>query len=81
VAQIEYDDVGRGAIIVHTFEQSDDDGHPFSYLQQSIIEDFDDEEIEQNVREYDPMTEIVIILMKTRNHAKTYKVQFNQSGE
>jgi hypothetical protein len=75
VALTEYDELGPGIILVDTFEQKDEGGHPYGYLPQSIVEAFDNEVVMQNVREYDPQKETVFVLLKSGNQASSYRVQ------
>ena len=75
VALAEYDELGPGSILVHTFEQKEEGGHPYGYLPQSIVETFDNEVVMEKVREYDPQHEALIVLLKTVNQVSSYRVQ------
>ncbi|MCH7662946.1 MAG: hypothetical protein IH859_03640, partial [Chloroflexi bacterium] len=80
LAQSEYDENGRGAIIVNTLESEEGKGHPFGYLPQSNIEEFEDEEAKRMVREYDPKQELVVVLLKSKNRESTYRVRTGDQG-
>ena len=80
VAQSEYDENGRGAIIVNASERAEGKGHPFGYLPQANIEEFEDEEVIRMVREYDPKQELVIVLLKPKNRESTYRVLTGDQG-
>jgi len=73
-----YDEQGPGIIIVHTFQQHDEGGHPYGYLPQTIVEEFGKEEITQKVREYDPQSEAIIMLLKSDYRENTYRVDIGQ---
>ena len=76
-ALVEYDEQGPGLIIVHTYKQLEEGGHLYGYLSQMVVEQFENERVTQLVREYDPKTETVIMLLKADYQENTYRVRFD----
>jgi hypothetical protein len=74
-AQIGYQTVGRGAIVVDTTTRPTGAGHPFGYLDQEAIEQSGDEDAQRLVREYEPDVEFVTTLLKTEERASTYHLR------
>ena len=73
---------GRGAIVVDTTSQPiRGKGNPFGYFPQAMIEARDDEDAKRMVREYDPDWEFVLVMLKPRDRASTYRVQARWRGE
>jgi hypothetical protein len=70
LAQKSYLEVGRGAAIINTIAISEDGSHPYSYVPQETIENFEklDSDLAGEavslVREYDPNKEAVAVLVK-----------------
>jgi hypothetical protein len=76
VASLAFDDLGRGAIVVDTTLQPiPGRGHPLAYFSQERIEAQNDEDTERMVSDYDPETEIVLLLLKPGDRSSTYRVQ------
>jgi hypothetical protein len=76
VASLSFDGVGRGAIVVDTTLQPiPGRGHPLAYFSQEQIEAQRDEDTERMVAEYDPETELVLLLLKPGERSSTYRVQ------
>ncbi len=76
VATDAYVHAGRGAIIVDTTQQPVEGlGHPFGYFPQSFVEDRDVEDVKRMVREYDPDSELVIVMLKSGERISSYRVQ------
>jgi hypothetical protein len=73
-AQMGYETVGRGAIVVDTTSRPTGKGHPFGYLDQAAIEQNGDEDAQRMVREYDPTWEFVATLFKPFDRVSTYRV-------
>lgn len=73
-AQIGYETVGRGAIVVDTTSRPTGKGHPFGYLDQAAIEQSGDEDTQRMVREYDPSWEFVAELLKIHDRVSSYRV-------
>lgn len=81
VATAAFEDTGRGAIVVDTTSRPlPDKGHPFGYLSQEQIDEYDDEDIRRMVREYDPEQELVVVLQKSENRTSTYRVRPQRRG-
>ena len=74
VAQQEYEELGRGAIVVDTTSRPTGEGHPFGYLPQEMVEEHGDEDTLRMVRQYDPTWEMVTVLLKTQDRTSTYRV-------
>jgi hypothetical protein len=75
VASLSFDDVGRGAIVVDTTLQPiPGQGHPLAYFSQKQIEAQRDEDTKRMVAEYDPATELVLVLLKPNERSSTYRV-------
>jgi hypothetical protein len=64
-AQLGYETVGRGAIVVITTIREGGGGHPFGYFDQAAIEQRGDEDTQQMVQEYEPTEEFVTALLKS----------------
>ena len=77
MALAEYNEQGPGIIIVHTFQFQDEGGHPYGYLPQTIVEKFGKAEITQKVREYDPQSEAIIMLLNSDYKESSYRVKFD----
>jgi hypothetical protein len=74
-AQVGYQSVGRGAIVVDTTIRPTGKGHPFGYMDQSAIELTGDEDTQRLVREYEPREEFVTTLLKTEERVSSYRLQ------
>ena len=75
VASLAVEDVGRGAIVVDTTLQPiPGQGHPLAYFSQERIEAQNDKDTRRMVTEYDPATELVLILLKSGERSSTYRV-------
>jgi hypothetical protein len=48
-------------------------GHPFTYFTQAEVNATQDHEAQRLVREYDPDTEMVIVLLKQRGRVSVYR--------
>ncbi len=67
---------GRSAIAVDTTSQPEPGrGNPFGYLPQPEIEKLRDEGVMWMVTQYDPNSELVIVMLKFAERASTYRVQ------
>jgi len=73
-AQREYEEFGRGAIVVDTTQRPTGEGHPFGYFPQGMVEQTGDEDAQRMVTEYDPAWEMVTVLLKTDNRVSVYRV-------
>jgi hypothetical protein len=71
-----YAELGRGALVVDTTSQPvEGGGHPFGYFPQDVIEQQGDEDTQRLVREYDPPTEFVSVLLKSEDRVSTYRLR------
>ena len=76
VASLAFEDVGRGAIVVDTTIQPiPGEGHPLAYFTQERVEEHGDQDTQRMVTEYDPETELVLVLLKSDNRTSTYRVR------
>src|SRR5579859_3610631 len=67
---------GRGAIMVDTTSQPQPGrGNPFGYLPEPEIAKLQDEDVTRMVSQYDPASELVILLLKSDERTSTYRVQ------
>jgi len=73
-AQIGYETVGRGAVVVDTTTRPTGEGHPFGYFYQAAIEHGADTDTQRMVREYDPTWEMVTSLLKSQERVSSYRV-------
>ena len=73
-AQQQYQALGRGAIVVDTTLRPTGAGHPFTYYNQEQINQTEDEDAQRMVREYDPETEMVIVLLKPQDRVSVYRM-------
>ena len=71
-----YVELGRGALVVDTTSQPvEGGGHPFAYFPQDIIEEQGDEDTRRLVREYDPPTEFIGMLLKSEDRVSSYRLR------
>lgn len=76
-----YEQAGRGALVVDTTVQpSPGAGHPFGYSSQEQINEHDDEDIKRLVREYNPPSELVIVMLKPKDRTSSYRVRMFRRG-
>jgi hypothetical protein len=78
LAQVGYETIGRGAIVVDTTEtlfHPGGAGHPMGYLDQKTIGQQGDEDTQRLVGEYEPAEEFVSVLLKPRDRQSTYRVR------
>ena len=76
VASLAFEDVGRGAIVVDTTIQPiPGEGHPLAYFTQERVQEHGDQDTQRMVSEYDPATELVLVLLKSDNRTSTYRVR------
>ena len=75
VAEAAFKELGRGAIVVDTTSRPTREGNPFGYFPQEQLLQYEDEDINRLVREYDPETEFVVVLLKPSDRTSSYRVQ------
>ena len=73
-AQVGYETVGRGAIVVDTTSRPTGQGHPFGYLDQAAIEQGMPDDTQRLVGEYDPSREFVTALLKSQDRISSYRL-------
>jgi hypothetical protein len=74
-AQQGFAEWGRGALLIDTTSQPvEGGGHPFGYFPQDVIEEQGDEDAQRLVREYDPPTEFVSVLLKPEDRVSSYRL-------
>ena len=66
---------GRGALIVDMSTAFGDNGYPFSYFTQDEITHYKDKDINQMINAYDPLEELVIILLQGEQRSSSYRVR------
>ena len=66
---------GRGALIVAISNKHENEGPPFSYFPQKEISLHEDESVKAMVAAYDPLNELVIILLKAKQQVRSYRVR------
>jgi hypothetical protein len=68
-----YEDVGRGVMVVNAATQSIPDGaYPFRYISQRQVKKTLGDDAKSVVKEYDPATEYVLVLLKPEKRAVAY---------
>ena len=66
---------GRGALIVDTCPGNENETCPFAYFSQEEIALYEGEDINQMIAAYDPLEELVIILLKGEQRLRSYRVR------
>jgi len=66
---------GRGALIVDISNINEDKAFPFAYFSQEEIALYEDKDINQMIAAYDPLEELVIILIKAKQLPRSYRVR------
>lgn len=74
-AREQYKKEERGAIVVDTTEQQLGTGHPFTYWPQGQVNQTDDRDVQRMLKQYDPETEIVIVLLKEKGKQSSYRLK------
>ena len=71
---------GRGTLIVDTSFEHENETCPFAYFPQEEIACYEDNELNQMVATYDPLEELVIILLKAEQLPRSYLVRTVPDG-
>ena len=71
---------GRGSLIVDISPEHENETCPFAYFPQQEIALYEDEEINQHITAYDPLEELVIILLKAEQLPRSYRVRTVPDG-
>lgn len=75
VVEEAYAELGRGAIVVDTTRQPEEEsGHPFGYFPREALEQYEDEDINRMLAEYDPSWEMVTVLLKEKERISMYRI-------
>ena len=74
-ANIAYEVLGRGAVVVETTYHTPDGGHPAAYLTQDEIGRYEDADIDRLIAGYTPEEELVVILLKESQRTSAYRVR------
>jgi hypothetical protein len=75
-AQLGFDQLGRGAVVVDTTTRTvEEERHPFVYFPQQMFEQEGDQDTRRLVREYEPPSEFVTVLLKTRERVSSYRLR------
>ena len=69
-----FEELGRGALVIDTTSRPTEQGNPFGYFPQEQLLQYEDEDIDRMVREYDPETEFVVVLVKPNDRTSSYRV-------
>jgi len=75
VAEQSYIKEGRGAIVVDTTSRPTGAGNPFLYMPQAGVEKLNDADALRMVKQYDPDSEFVSMLLKHRKRVSTYRIR------
>ena len=76
-----YAESGRGAVVVDTTSQPiAGGGHPYTYFPQEEIEESGDEDTKRLVRQYDPSTDFVVMLLKPHDRTSSYQLRMQERG-
>lgn len=75
LAKSEFEQGGRGAILVDTTSQSSGGGHPYGYMTEADMELYDFGDTNRMLGEYDPEKEFVIVLWKSEDRISTYRIK------
>jgi hypothetical protein len=78
LAETEYDEKGRGFILVNTEPSSGYEGNSYWYLAQAVAEELEGDELKQMVRAYNPLSEFVLVLEKQNGGCSYHKVKTQQ---
>jgi hypothetical protein len=75
-----FEEHGPGALVVDTTSRPTGEGNPFGYFSQEMIEQYEDEDINRLVKEYNPSEEFVVVLIKSEERMSSYRVKPLQRG-
>ena len=71
----QYKELGRGAIVTDTTSRPLGTGHPYTYLTKKEVDARCDTDVQRLVRQYDPETEIVVVLLKENDKVSSYRLK------
>ncbi len=75
-----FTDQGRGALYVDTTKRPTGKGNPFAYFPQKTVEELEDKDVMRMVKNYDPHTEMVIVLIKSQERTSAYQIQLQKKS-
>jgi hypothetical protein len=78
MAQLGYQAVGRGAVVVDTTTTAVHPGgvgHPFGYLEEATLRQWGDADTQRLVRDYEPTAEFVTMLLKAHERVSSYRLR------
>ncbi|MGD8457003.1 MAG: hypothetical protein PVF83_11500 [Anaerolineales bacterium] len=78
LAETEYDERGRGFILVNTVPPSGEKRNSYWYLAQAVAEELEGDELKQMVRAYDPLSEFVLVLEKQNGVCSYHQVKIQK---
>ena len=79
-AEAGYREFGRGVLIADTSIENETETCPFAYFPQEEIALYEDKVINQKIAAYDPLEELVIILLKVEGLPRSYRVRTVPDG-
>jgi hypothetical protein len=79
-AEAGHREFGRGALIADTYTGHESETCPFVYFSQEELARLNDDNINQKIAAYDPLEELVIILLKTEQLPRSYRVRTVPDG-
>lgn len=75
----EFDEIGRGFVLVNASQKSEEQGHhPYGYLPQSVAEEMEDETLQQHLNEYDPLNSFIVLLEKGNGDYSIHQVEMQK---
>ena len=82
LAKSEYEQIGRGVIVVDTTSRPTGEGHPYGYVTLAEVEQHGLADTSSMIEEYDPESEFVIVLWKSEDRISTYRIKpLKKSGK
>lgn len=64
LALSEFDEIGRGFVLVNASQASEEQGHPYGYFPQSVAEEMEDQILTKQIEAYDPLKTVIVLLDK-----------------
>ena len=79
-AEMAFQSLGRGAIVVDTTSRAAGERLPCDYFTAEAIQRYEDEDINRLVTQYDPHDELVIVLLKAESRTSSYRICSRSPG-
>ena len=73
-AEMAFQSLGRGAIVVDTTSRAAGERLPCAYFTAEAIQRYEDAHINRLVTQYDPQDELVIVLLKAESRTSSYRI-------